>query len=285
MKIGTSKEVVTVNGDQINVNQADATVSTVIDRQFVENIPLNGRSLQNLLTIVPGVATVPGAGQVGYGGEITVNGQRTESNYFTVDGVSANSGAKIDNETGGAGFSGSVPGMTIIGTTQSMVSLDDLQEFRALTSTYSAEYGRTPGGQFALTTRSGTNIWHGSLFDYFRNDDLDATDFFNNYYGYPKTGSARTISAVLWVGQSSFPMSTMARTRPSSFSITKACGSSRRCRLRFGMSPISRMRKRRRRCYSPFSTVSRFRTDRNCRKVLGLPTTLSLTRSLPAWTA
>ncbi len=187
MKVGASKEVVTVNGDQINVNQSDATVSTVIDRQFVENIPLNGRSLQNLLTIVPGVATVPGAGQVGYGGEITVNGQRTESNYFTVDGVSANSGAKIDNETGGAGFSGSVPGMTIIGTTQSMVSLDDLQEFRALTSTYSAEYGRTPGGQFAFTTRSGTNTWHGSLFDYFRNDDLDATDFFNNYYGYPKT--------------------------------------------------------------------------------------------------
>ncbi len=188
MNIGISKEVVTVSGDQINVNQSDATVSTVIDRQFVDNIPLNGRSLQNLLTIVPGVSLVPGQGQVGYGGEITVNGQRTESNYFTVDGVSANSGAKIDNEVGGAGYSGSVPGMTIIGTTQSMVSLDDLQEFRALTSTYSAEYGRTPGGQFALTTRGGTNIWHGSLFDYFRNGDLDATDFFNNYYGYPKTG-------------------------------------------------------------------------------------------------
>ncbi len=187
LKIGISKEVVTVSGDQINVNQSDATVSTVIDRQFVDNIPLNGRSLQNLLTIVPGVSLVPGQGQVGYGGEITVNGQRTESNYFTVDGVSANSGAKIDNETGGAGYSGSVPGMSIIGTTQSMVSLDDLQEFRAITSTYSAEYGRTPGGQFAMTTRSGTNLWHGSLFDYFRNDALDATDFFNNYYGYPKT--------------------------------------------------------------------------------------------------
>jgi len=200
LKIGVSRETVTVNGNQINVNQADATVSTVVDRQFVDNIPLNGRSLQNLLTIVPGVSLVPGQGQVGYGGEITVNGQRTESNYFTVDGVSANSGAKIDNETGGAGYSGSVPGMTIIGTTQSMVSLDDLQEFRAITSTYSAEYGRTPGGQFALTTRSGTNDWHGTLFDFFRNDALDATDFFNNYYGYPKTAERQNDFGGTWGG-------------------------------------------------------------------------------------
>ena len=63
-----------------------------------------------------------------------------------------------------------------------MVSLDDLQEFRASTSTYSAEYGRTPGGQFAFTTRSGTNNCHGTLFDYFRNDALDAGNWFNHYY-------------------------------------------------------------------------------------------------------
>jgi hypothetical protein len=182
LKIGASKEVVTVNGNQSYVNQSDATVSTMVDRQFVENVPLNGRTLQSLLTLVPGVATVPGSGQVGYQGEITVNGQRTESNYFTVDGVSANSGAKIDNETGGAGYSGAIPGMTIIGTTQTMVSLDDLQEFRAATSTYSAEFGRTPGGQFAFTTRSGTNSYHGTLFDYFRNDALDAANWFNHYY-------------------------------------------------------------------------------------------------------
>jgi hypothetical protein len=200
MRVGASRQVVTVSGSQVNVNQDDATVSTVIDRQFVDNIPLNGRTMQSLLTIVPGVATVPGQGQVGYGGEITVNGQRTESNYFTVDGVSANSGAKIDNETGGAGYSGSVPGMTIIGTTQSMVSLDDLQEFRAITSTYSAEFGRTPGGQFAFTTRSGTNSWHGTLFDYFRNDALDATDFFNNYYGYPKTAERQNDFGGTWGG-------------------------------------------------------------------------------------
>ena len=179
------------------MNTSDATVSTVIDQQFVENVPLNGRTLQNLMTLVPGVATVPGSGQVGYQGEITVDGQRTESNYFMVDGVSANSGAKIDNETGGAGYSGAVPGMTISGTTQSMVSLDDLEEFRASTSTYGADQGRTPGGQFAFTTKSGTNSMHGSLSEYFRNDALDANNFFNrrgvrfNANAFPERRAAR----------------------------------------------------------------------------------------------
>ncbi len=182
LKVSTGKESVTVNGSQLYVNQTDATVSTVIDREFVENTPLNGRSLQSLLALVPGVTVVPGAGAVGYSGQITVNGQRTESNYFTVDGVSANSGSKIDNETGGAGYSGAVPGTTIVGTTQSMVSLDALQEFRGSTSTYSADQGRTPGGQFAFTTRSGTNSYHGTLFEYFRNDALDADNWFNHYY-------------------------------------------------------------------------------------------------------
>ncbi len=180
LEVGAASESVTVNGSGIEINTEDATVGTIVERQFVDNIPLNGRTLQSLLTLVPGVATVPGSGQVGYAGEITVDGQRTESNYFTVDGVSANSGAKIDNETGGAGYSGATPGMTINGTTQSMVSLDDLEEFRAATSTYSADQGRTPGGQFAFTTRGGTNDWHGTLSEYFRNDDLDAGNWFDS---------------------------------------------------------------------------------------------------------
>ena len=63
-----------------------------------------------------------------------------------------------------------------------MISVDALQEFRATTSTYSSEFGRTPGGQFSFTTRSGTNDWHGSAFDYFRNEALDANNYFNNLY-------------------------------------------------------------------------------------------------------
>jgi hypothetical protein len=144
-------------------------------------MPLNGRSFQNLLTLAPGVVQVipTSGGGVGFSGEIAVNGQRTEANYFSVDGVSVNTGTLPADFIGGAGFSGSVPGETILGTTQSLVSIDSLEEFRASTSTYSAEYGRTPGGQFSFSTRSGNNSWHGSLFNYFRNDAMDANNWFN----------------------------------------------------------------------------------------------------------
>src|SRR5204863_8497235 len=83
--------------------------------------------------------------------------------------------------TDGAGASGSVPGATALGTTQALVSVDDLQEFRIQSSTYSAEYGRYPGGQFAFETKSGTNQLHGTAYDYLRNDIFDATDYFTNY--------------------------------------------------------------------------------------------------------
>lgn len=176
---GSVLESITVTADQNNINTTDAGVSTVVDHNFVESMPLNGRSFQDLLTLVPGVLQVPGAG-VATAGELSVNGQRTEANYFTVDGVSANTGATIGaGDFPGAGFSGSTPGETVLGSTQAMVSIDALQEFRANTSTYSAEYGRTPGGQFSFSTRSGTNKWHGSAYDYFRNEIFDANNWFN----------------------------------------------------------------------------------------------------------
>ena len=104
-----------------------------------------------------------------------MNGQRTESNYYTVDGVSANVGAARGLKYGQvAGASGSVAAATALGTTQALVSVDDLQEFRVQSSTYSAEYGRNPGGQFAFETKSGTNQWHGTAYDYLRNGVFDA---------------------------------------------------------------------------------------------------------------
>jgi Carboxypeptidase regulatory-like domain/TonB dependent receptor len=192
LQVGSSSESITVTADAVNVNTTDATVSTVVDQKFVANMPLNGRSLQDLMTLAPGVATVvsnTGNGSNGPGitGSITVNGQRTESNYFTVDGVSANLG--VDGGPyglGATGFAGATPATTVLGTTQSMVSVDALQEFRASTSTYSAEYGRTPGGQFAFTTRSGANAWHGSLYDYFRNEAFDSNNWFLDETKQPK---------------------------------------------------------------------------------------------------
>jgi hypothetical protein len=188
---GAVSQTVTVDGSGINLNATDATVSTVIDRQFVTNMPLNGRSFQSLLTLVPGVTVVPSPFGQGESGEIAVNGQRTEANYFLIDGVSANTGQANGyggTAVWGAGFSGATPAETALGTTQSLVSIDALQEFRATTSTYSAEYGRTSGGQFSFNTRSGTNEWHGSAFDYLRNGAMDANDWFNNYYSVARPG-------------------------------------------------------------------------------------------------
>ena len=116
-----------------------------------------------------------------------MNGQRTESNYYTVDGVSANVGASYwSHMIHGAGRSGSVPASTALGTTQALVSVDDLQEFRVQSSTYSAEYGRNPGGQFAFETKSGANQWHGTAYDYLRNGAFDAQDWFDDYFGTPE---------------------------------------------------------------------------------------------------
>jgi hypothetical protein len=188
LQIGAVSESITVEAESGRINTTDASVSTVVDRNFVANTPLNGRSFQDLISMTPGVVTQspnsPTGGR-GTGGDFSVNGQRTESNYFMVDGVSGNVGAGdgSGNLNTLAGASGSIPGVTALGTTQSLVSVDALQEFRVQSSTYSAEYGHSPGGQFSLVTRSGTNNLHGTLFDYVRNDFFDANDWFNDHLG------------------------------------------------------------------------------------------------------
>jgi len=185
MAVGSASEVITVTGGAPMVNTTDASVSTVIDHTYVENMPLNGRSFQDLILLTPGVVTVnPQSGAyLGSSGEFSVNGQRTEANNYTVDGVNANVGATSGlGMVLGAGPSGSVPAATALGTTQALVSVDDLQEFRVQSSTYSAEYGRNPGGQFAFETKSGANQWHGTAYDYLRNNAFDANDWFNDYF-------------------------------------------------------------------------------------------------------
>ena len=190
MGLGSTSEVVTVVGGVPLVNTQSAAVSTVVDQTFVKNIPLNGRSFQDLISLTPGVVTQnPNRGFTpGSGGDFSVNGQRTESNIYTVDGISANTaaGTGSGNLNQLYAASGSVPAATTLGTTQPLVSVDALQEFRVQSSTYSAEYGRGPGGQFSLVTRSGTNDLHGSAFDYVRNDRFDVNDWFNHRLGKAK---------------------------------------------------------------------------------------------------
>ncbi|HEY0728370.1 MAG TPA: carboxypeptidase regulatory-like domain-containing protein, partial [Pyrinomonadaceae bacterium] len=183
MTLGDVSETVMVESGAPLVNTETATVSTVVNRTFVENIPLNGRSFQTLIQLAPGVVLTPST--FNDQGQFSVNGQRADANYFMVDGVSANFGV--------TGFiammqsaSGALPALSASGGTNSLVSVDAMQEFRIQTSSFAPEFGRTPGGQISIATRSGTNAFHGTLFEYFRNDVLDARDWFVNFNRLPK---------------------------------------------------------------------------------------------------
>jgi hypothetical protein len=175
MQVGAVGESLTVNGDVAHLNTESGAVSTVVDQHFVDNMPLNGRSFQSLIALTPGVMFV--AIDLS-NNQFAVNGQRPDANYFMVDGVSANfgiSGALNINQTLG----GTTPGFTAAGGTNGLVSVDAMQEFRIQTSTYDPEFGRSPGAQISIVTKSGTNQFHGSAFDYLRNDIFDARNWFD----------------------------------------------------------------------------------------------------------
>src|SRR6266568_914830 len=182
LQIGSVTQSVTVEAGAPLINTQDAAVSTVVDRQFAENLPMNGRSFQTLIQLTPGIILTVSNEEDS--GQFSVNGQRASSNYWMVDGVSANGG--IGNSLPGSGAAGALPTFSVLGGTNALVSVDALQEFRVLSSTYAPEFGRTPGGQISIVTRSGTNQLHGTLFDYLRNDVFDANGWFGNFNELPK---------------------------------------------------------------------------------------------------
>lgn len=180
LQVGAAEQTVSVEAQPASVNTTDASVSTVIDRQLVQSLPLNGRSFHSLIELAPGV--VPAATNEQSRGTYAVNGQRSNSNSYMVDGISVNLGVGASQTMGQSG-TGTNMGTSAVGGANNLVSLDALEEFRVVTSTYAPEYGRTPGGQVSVVTRSGTNQFHGALFEYFRNEKLDANDWFLNRSG------------------------------------------------------------------------------------------------------
>jgi hypothetical protein len=182
LKVGDVAETVMVSLEARPLESTDGAVSTVIDRRFITSLPLNGRSLQSLIGLVPGVVAVP-AGP-GSSGQFSVNGQRADANGFSVDGVSAT----VSATGGGFGedYSGNHPTLSAAGTTSNLVSLDALQEFRVQTSSFAPEFGRTPGAQVQLITRSGANTLTGAGSYYFRHDAMDANDWFANRASLPQ---------------------------------------------------------------------------------------------------
>jgi len=177
--LGAVSESVTISAEAEHLETDSPAVGLLVNREFISNVPLNGRSLQDLIALAPGAVTSPN--DTDGAGAFSVNGQRPDANYYTVDGLSANISPQASaSSVIGLGSAGVLPAQTAIGTTQALVPLDALQEFKIETAGYSADSGRQPGGQISLTTRSGTNDLHGSLFEYFRNEALDANSWFDN---------------------------------------------------------------------------------------------------------
>jgi outer membrane receptor protein involved in Fe transport len=181
LAVGSSSDTVNVSAETTQL-ETSAAVTTTVDRQFVENMPLNGRSFQALIALTPGSVTA----KTYYtsSGQFSVDGQRTDANYFSIDGVSANVGiTQGSNVYLGSAGAGAAPATSNNGGYNNLVSVDDMQEYKIQTSSFDAEYGRTPGAQLSIVTRSGTNQFHGTVYEYLRNEVFDANTWFNNNAG------------------------------------------------------------------------------------------------------
>ncbi|MGA7342090.1 MAG: carboxypeptidase regulatory-like domain-containing protein [Terracidiphilus sp.] len=184
LSMGSSGETVNVSAETEEL-ETSAAVTTTVDRHFIENMPLSGRSFQALIALTPGNVTA----KTYYtnSGQFSIDGQRTDANYFSIDGVSANVGiTQGSNVYLGSAGAGAAQATSNNGGYNNLVSIDDMQEYKIQTNSFDAEYGRTPGAQLSIVTRSGTNQFHGTAFEYLRNDVFDANTWFNNNEGLPR---------------------------------------------------------------------------------------------------
>jgi hypothetical protein len=168
--VGTQSQQVEVHGEAAELVQTtSATNGTVIDSKTVTDVPLTTRNYTNLIGLSAGVqATVFNAITLGRGSQdVEVNGAGPSQNNYSQDGASINS----YSGTSRVGDSGNNPGMAI-------VNPDAIAEFKIQTSMYDASYGRNPGANVNVVTKSGTNQFHGTAFEFFRNTDLNANDYF-----------------------------------------------------------------------------------------------------------
>ena len=162
LQVGNLSQIVEVSGGAIPLLETDkSTLSNVVESKVISNMPLNARQYLDLALLTPGVLPSSAGTQ---GGGFNVAGARSQSNVFLLDGVS-NIDTQINSALGNFRIT------------------DAVQEFAVQTSVATAEFGRGTGGQVSIVTKSGTNQFHGTAFEYLRNDVLDAADFFTNKNG------------------------------------------------------------------------------------------------------
>src|SRR5437016_307978 len=168
LKVGQLSDKVTITEEAPLVESTTAAMSSLVDERTIRDLPLNGRSWDNLALLQPGVVSV-GAGQggvafdFGTGTRFNVNGSRAYANSFLLDGTVIN-----DHANG-------TPG----GAAGNNLGVDGVQEFKINTLVAPAEYGRSSGGVVSAVTKSGTNSFHGSAFEFIRNDAFDSIGYFN----------------------------------------------------------------------------------------------------------
>jgi outer membrane receptor protein involved in Fe transport len=172
MAVGSVSEQVTAQTEAPAVQLITSSISAVEDSTTVRELPLNGRSWTDLATLQPGVSAVNAQfpialnterGARGYGGEISIAGGRPQQNNYRLDGVSMN-----DYANGG-------PGSVLGGN----LGVDAIEEFSVITSNFPAEFGKSAGGVINAVTRAGTNNFHGTAYEFLRNNVLDARNFFD----------------------------------------------------------------------------------------------------------
>ena len=171
LHVGTVADRVEVTGEIPAVQLTSSDINAVVNATTVRELPLNGRSWTDLAALQPGVSTIQtqpsfatgsDRGNRGFGQQLTISGARPQQNNYRLDGVSLND------------YANGAPGSVLGGN----LGVDAIQEFSVLTSNYSAEYGKTSGGVVNAITRSGTNEFHGSAYEFLRNSALDAKNFF-----------------------------------------------------------------------------------------------------------
>src|ERR1700680_3095697 len=172
MRVGEMSQTVEVTTEAPTVELTSSTLSAQVNAATVRELPLNGRNWTDLANLQPGVAGIEtqanfaqGAdrGNRGFGAQVTISGGRPQQNNYRMDGISVND------------YSNGPPGSVMGGT----LGVDAIQEFSVVTSNFSAEYGKSSGGVVNGISRSGTNSFHGSAYEFLRNSAMDARNFFD----------------------------------------------------------------------------------------------------------
>ena len=171
LKVGETSQTVQVTESAPQVELTSSTLMGQVESKTVLELPLNGRDWTSLATLHPGVNLIQtqmdyatsARGNRGFGAELTISGQRTTNNNYRLDGISVND------------YANSGPG-NVIGAA---LGVDAIQEFSVLTGSFSAEYGKASGGVVNAITKSGSNAFHGDIYEFIRNSALDSRDYFS----------------------------------------------------------------------------------------------------------